>query len=103
MVATSKIMTSSATGGPAGPHFEGQVGGSYLLSMLPDVHARGLLGCKIHTIQFQRTDEGNLLDDDIVKAHDQAGNGATLEVQVKSAITFAPKDGVLAKFALQIK
>ncbi len=71
--------------------------------MLLDVHARGLPGCKIHTIQFQRADEGNPLDDVIVKAHDQAGNAATLEVQVKRAITFAPKDGVFAKVALQIK
>jgi hypothetical protein len=103
MDATSKIMTSPASSGPAGPHFEGQVGGSYLLSMLLDVDARGLPGCKIHTIQFQRADEGNPLDDVIVKARDYAGNAATLEVQVKRAITFAPKDAVFAKVTLQIK
>jgi hypothetical protein len=100
---TSKIMTSPASSGPAGPHFEGQVGGSYLLSMLLDVDARGLPGSKIHTIQFQRSDEGNPLDDVIVKAHDHAGNPATLEVQAKRAITFAPKDAVFAKVTLQIK
>jgi len=96
-------MTSPASSGPAGSLFEGQVGGSYLLSLLLDVDARGVPGCRIHQIQFQRADESNPLDDVIVKAHDKAGRAATLEVQVKRSITFAPKDPVFRKVTGQIK
>ena len=96
-------MTSPASSGPAGSLFEGQTGGSYLLSLLLDVDARGLPGSRIHQIQFQRADEGNPLDDVIVKAHDKAGRVATLEVQVKRSITFAPKDPVFFKVTGQIK
>lgn len=96
-------MTSPASSGPAGPRLEGQVGGSYLLSMLLDVDPRGLPSCRIHTIQFQRAEEGNPLDDVIVKAHDKAGNTATLEVQVKRSITFTPTDPVFRKVTGQIK
>jgi hypothetical protein len=97
-----QTMTSPASSGPAGSRFEGQVAGSYLLSMLLDVDARGLPGCRIHTIQFQRADEGNPLDDVILQAHDKAGNAATLEVQVERSITFAPTDAIFRKVAGQI-
>lgn len=71
--------------------------------MLLDVDPRALPGCRIHTIQFQRAEEGNPLDDVIVKAHDKAGNTATLEVQVKRSITFKPTDPVFRKVTGQIK
>jgi hypothetical protein len=96
-------MTSPASSGPAGSLFEGQTGGSYLLSLLLDVDARGLPGSRIHQIQFQRADESNPLDDVIIKAYDKAGDGATLEVQVKRSITFAPKDPIFLKVTGQIK
>ena len=70
--------------------------------MLLDVDARGLPGCRIHTIQFQRAEEGNPLDD-ATEAHDKAGNLATLEVQVKRSITFTPTDSVFRKVTGQIK
>lgn len=96
-------MSNPASSGPAGSLFEGQTGGSYLLSLLLDLDARGLPGSRIHQIQFQRADEGNPLDDVIVKAHDKAGRAGTLEVQVKRSITFAPKDPVFLKLTGQIK
>jgi len=71
--------------------------------MLLDVDPRGLPGSRIQTIQFQRADEGNPLDDVIVKAHDKAGNRATLEVQVKRSITFTPTDPIFLKVTRQIK
>ena len=76
--------TNPAASGPAGGHFEGQVGASYLLSMLVGAEARGLPGAIIDRIAFQRAAEGHPLDDVIVYAHDPAGQPATLEVQVKS-------------------
>ena len=74
---------SPASSGPAGSHFEGQVGASYLLSMLVGAEPRGLPGTIIDRIAFQRAAEGFPLDDVIVHAHDASGNAETLEVQVK--------------------
>ncbi len=54
--------------------------------MLLDVVERGLPWCRTQSIQFQRADEGNLLDDDIVTAHDRAGSAATLEVRERLGV-----------------
>ena len=74
--------TSTASTGPAGGHFEGQVGTSYLLALLVGAEPRGLPGDTIDRIAFQRAAEGHPLDDVIVYAHDALGKAATLEVQV---------------------
>jgi hypothetical protein len=94
--------TSPAASGPAGGHFEGQVGASYLLSMLVAAEARGLPGTTIDRVAFQRAAEGHPLDDVIVYAHDAQGNPATLEVQVKRTVTFAPGDEVFRSVVRQI-
>src|SRR5260370_4989205 len=94
--------TSPASSGPTGGHFEGQVGASYLLSMLVAAEARGLPGTIIDRIAFQRAAEGHPLDDVIVFAHDAQGNPATLEVQVKRTVTFAPSDEVFRSVVGQI-
>lgn len=94
--------TNPASSGPAGSHFEGQVGASYLLSMLVGAEPRGLPGAVIERVAFQKAAEGFPLDDVIVHAHDASGNAATLEVQVKRDMTFAPKDEVFQKVVGQI-
>ena len=81
---------SPASSGPAGGHFEGQVGASYLLSMLVGAEPRGLPGTIIDRVEFQRAAEGHPLDDVIVHAHDAQGNPATLEVQVKRTALSRP-------------
>ncbi len=94
--------TSPASSGPAGGHFEGQVGASYLLSMLAGAEPRGLPGTIIDRVEFQRDAEGYPLDDVIVHAHDASGNAATLEIQVKRGMTFAPADKIFEKVVGQI-
>src|SRR6266849_7675428 len=94
--------TSPASSGPAGSHFEGQVGASYLLSMLVGAEPRGLPGTIIDRVAFQRAAEGYPLDDVVVHAHDASGTAATLEVQVTKGMTFAPKDEVFQKVVVQI-
>ena len=94
--------TSPSSTGPAGGHFEGQVGASYLLSMLAGAEPRGLPGTIIHRVKFQRAAEGHPLDDVIVQAHDASGNAATLEIQVKRSMTFAPSDEIFKKVVGQI-
>ena len=84
--------SSPASTGPAGAHFEGQVGAHYLLSMLVDSEPRGLPGTAIDRIEFQRGAEGHPLDDIVVHAHDDQGSGAVLEIQVKRETSFAPSD-----------
>src|SRR5207248_3648074 len=51
---------------------------------------------------LQRAAEGRPLDDVIVHAHDLNGVGATLEIQVKREITFAPSDQVFGDVVRQI-
>jgi len=97
----SKASSPSSTG-PAGSHFEGQVGASYLLSMLVGAEPRGLPGTTIGKIALQRAPEGSPLDDVIVYAHDAQGNPAKLEVQVKKGMTFAPGDKVFREVVGQI-
>jgi len=94
--------TSPSSTGAAGSHFEGQVGASYLLSMLVGAEPRGLPGTVIDRVELQRAAEGHPLDDVIVHAHDASGNAATLEIQVKRGMTFAPKDEVFQKVVGQI-
>jgi len=94
--------TSPASSGPAGSHFEGQVGAHYLLSMLTGTEPRGLPGTTIDRVEFQRAPEGRPLDDVIVHAHYTRGDPAVLEIQVKRSITFAPSDPVFSAVVGQI-
>ena len=94
--------TSPASSGPAGSHFEGKVGASYLLSLLVQSEPRGLPGTNIDRVAFQRASEGHPLDDVILDAHDALGKPAVLEVQVKRTITFAPTDLVFRSVVHQI-
>jgi hypothetical protein len=95
-------MSSPASTGPAGAHFEGKVGAHYLLSVLVGAQPRGLPGMAIVRIELQRASQGMYLDDVIVRAHDRAGNATVLEIQVKRTITFAPKDEVFRSVVEQI-
>jgi hypothetical protein len=94
--------TNPASTGPAGSHFEGQVGASFLLSLLVGAEPRGLPGTTIDRVKVQRAAEGHPLDDVIVDAHDAQGHAAVLEVQVKRSITFAPTDPVFRDVVGQI-
>ena len=93
---------SPASSGPAGPHFEAQVGASYLLALLLGGEPRGLPGMLIDQIALQRASEGNPLDDVIVHAHDGNGTTAVLQIQVKREIRFSPADGVFRDVVQQI-
>ena len=86
--------SSPASSGPAGSHFEGQIGAHYLLSLLVQTEARGLPGALMERVEFQRAPEGRPLDDVIVTARDAKGKEAILEIQVKRSISFAPKDEI---------
>lgn len=94
--------TSPASSGPAGSHFEGQVGAYYLLSMLVGTEPRGLPGTAIDRIELQRAPEGRSLDDVIVHAHDARGDSAILEIQVKRSISFTPSDLIFRAVVAQI-
>ena len=93
---------SPASSGPAGPHFEAQVGASYLLALLQTGEPRGLPGMVIDQIELQRASEGRPLDDVIVHAHDGSGTTAVLEIQVKREIAFSPADEVFGDVVQQI-
>lgn len=95
-------MSSPSSTGPAGAHFEAQVGAHYLLTMLINAEPRGLPGTTIDRVQFQRASEGHPLDDIVVHAHDKQGNKAVLEIQVKRTVTFAPSDREFKKIVRQI-
>src|ERR1700686_5580967 len=82
--------TSPASSGPGWSHFEGQVGASYLLSMLVGAEPRGLPGTTIGKIALQRAPEGSPLDDVIVYAHYAQGNPAKLEGYVKKGRRSTP-------------
>lgn len=99
----SDFGTSTLASGPAGTHFEGQVGAFYLLAMLSGAPPRGLPGAKIDRIALQQANAGRPLDDVIVHAHDNSsGKPAVLEIQVKRSITFAAADPVFRKVVSQI-
>ena len=93
---------SPASSGPAGPHFEAQVGAAYLLALLTAGEPRGLPGMVIDRIELQRASEGRPLDDVIVHAHDGSGATAVLEIQVKREIVFSPADKVFRDVVQQI-
>ena len=95
-------MTSPASSGPAGPHFEGQVAAYYLLSLLTGSQPRGLSGATMERIALQRASEGHPLDDVIVYTHDAQGAKAVLAIQVKRRITFVPSDPVFRAVVGQI-
>lgn len=94
--------TSPASSGPAGSHFESQVGAHYLLSLLTRADPRGMPGTTADRIAFQRAAEGHPLDDIVVHAHDARGEPAVLEVQVKRSISFSPSDRVFRAVVGQI-
>jgi len=96
------MATSPASSGPAGPHFEGEVGAFYLLSMLTGAEPRGLPVTLVDRVELQRAAEGFPLDDVIVHAHDALGSPAVLEIQVKRSISFAPKDPIFRAVVDQI-
>jgi len=96
-------MTSPASTGGSGALFEAQVGAAYLLSMLLEVYARGLPNCRIDSIALQRGQEGHPLDDVIIHGHDRSGRAATLEIQVKRSITFAPAGEIFQDVVKQAK
>lgn len=98
----SERATSTVATGPAGSHFEGQVGAFYLLAMLSGAPPRGLPGTTIERVALQQANVGRPLDDVVVNASDFSGNKAVLEIQVKRAITFAPSDPVFRKVVGQI-
>lgn len=101
--ADSDPATSTLASGPAGTHFEGQVGASYLLAMLSGAPPRGLPGTTIDRVALQQANAGRPLDDVIVHAHDNVSSqAAVLEVQVKRSITFATSDPVFRKVVGQI-
>lgn len=93
---------SPASSGPAGPYFEAQVGASYLLAMLTGGEPRGLPGMTLDRIELQRASEGRPLDDVIIHAHNVDGTTAVLEIQVKRAIAFSPRDEVFRDVVQQI-
>ena len=94
--------SSPASSGPAGSHFEAQVGAHYLLSLLIGAEPRGLPGTAIDRVEFQRAAEGHPLDDIIVHARDERGQSAILEIQVKRRLSFAPSDQAFRQAVAQI-
>jgi hypothetical protein len=78
------------------------VGAHYLLTMLAEAEPRGLPGTRIERVEFQRAAEGHPLDDVIVHASTAEGLPASLDIQVKRTITFAPSDPVFRDVAEQL-
>lgn len=95
-------MSSTASTGPAGAHFEGQVGAFYLLTLLSGTEIRGLPGVSINSVEFQRAAEGHPLDDVIVKGVAANGSTRVLEIQVKRSISFSPKDPIFKDVVAQM-
>ena len=94
--------SSPASSGPAGSHFEAQVGAHYLLSLLIGAEPRGLPGTTINRVELQRGAEGHPLDDIIVHARDEHGQSAILEIQVKRSLSFAPSDQEFRQVVAQV-
>ena len=94
--------SSPASSGPAGSHFEAQVGAHYLLSLLIGAEPRGLPGTTIDRVEFQRAAEGHPLDDIVVHARDERGQSAVLEIQIKRSLSFAPSDQAFRQVVAQI-
>ena len=85
-------VSSPASTGPAGAHFEGQVAAHYLLTLLIGAAPRGLPGTTIEHVEFQRAPEGHPLDDIVVRARDGDGSAAVLEIQAKRSLRFTKSD-----------
>lgn len=98
---SKKTAPPSATG-PAGSNFEVRVGALYMLAMLKGAEARGLPVAAIERVALQGAPDGHSLDDVIVLGRMPDGAPATLEIQVKREITFAPKDKVFKDVVEQI-
>lgn len=94
--------SSTASTGPAGAHFEGQIAAFYLLAMLSGAPPRGLPGTFIERVALQQANTGRPLDDVIVHAVDDDGRPAVLEIQVKRTVSFSPTDAVFRKVVGQI-
>src|SRR4051794_12440806 len=94
--------TSPAAAGPAGPGFEIKLGAYYLLALLAQSAAHAMPGTVTVKVAFQRAREGFPLDDLVVHAERADDNAATLQIQAKRTITFAPKDPVFKEVAVQI-
>lgn len=73
-----------------------------MLAMLKGAEARGLPVASIERIALQGAPDGHPLDDVIVHGRMPDGASATLEIQVKRDITFAPKDKVFRDVVEQI-
>ena len=73
-----------------------------MLAMLKGAEARGLPVASIERIALQGAPDGYPLDDVIVHGRMPGGAPATLEIQVKRDISFAPKDKVFKDVIEQI-
>ena len=88
---------SPASTGPAGQLFEGRVGAQYLLSLLGAGAPRGLPGAAVvESVGFQRAASGFRMDDVLVRARLADGTPATLDIQAKRTLTFAPSESTFA-------
>ncbi len=94
--------SSPTSSGPAGSHFEGQVGAHYLLTMLEKSDPRGFPGMQISGVSLQRAAEGHPLDDVVVRGQLNSGKTSILEIQVKRSISFSPSDHVFCDVITQI-
>jgi hypothetical protein len=99
---TDARATSPAAAGPTGPGFEVKVGAYYLLALLAQASPHALPGTVTTRIAFQRAREGFPLDDVVVHVDLADGSRATLQVQAKRTITFAPQDSVFKDVVAQI-
>lgn len=70
--------------------------------MLCEAPARGLPGSVIERVVFQQGDDGYPMDDVVIMTKLHSGETATLEIQAKRSITFAPRDPTFAKVMLQV-
>lgn len=99
----TNLGTSTLASGPAGTHFEAQIGASYLLAMLAGAPARGLPGASIDRVALQQANAGRPLDDVVIHANDNvSGKPVVLEVQVKRSIKFTASDPVFRKVVGQV-
>lgn len=78
------------------------MGALYILAMLKGAEARGLPVAVIERIALQGAPDGHPLDDVIGHGRMPDGAPATLEIQAKRDISFAPKDKVFKDVVEQI-
>lgn len=76
-------------GGGAGFTFEDAVAASYLVSLLAEGHAAGVVNNTVSRVALQQKGFGEPLDDIIVDCKDVAGNSIRLSLQVKRALTIS--------------